>query len=667
MWRFSAWDELRKASRVSYVSNARLALSGDVGYVEDPKNKDAVQQHLLYNGELDKVYTEREKGLVENAEDDLDVREPRKSTFTRHPIRIVDFMLAVNMNPWFVVEQTCSQSESTANGRASALASVCYTFLRLLYKQKKYNTPLFRKVLDWSHIFERYTRVAKRITGDRHASQQTTPEKLANTVDWPDWMKAARTFIERYFVIKGLNVEVRTKATPARDGGSFRPWWPGHPTTARGRKVVLDDVSQDVEVKPKTLLPWWRPEYAETEAQRERPNIRELRDAAMVAVYSMLAPIRLDWATVQIMDESMYKAFGLEMKAAEEEKIRAATAPAEPEEEDDGKAKPKKRAKKFNVNILVVDNLNAPTKAEFAYFGQMKNISSFKVKPVPKKVREESPLCEQILLAYLRERQRVGFDKNLRKGQHSCLFPYSAYMATDFSKDTVDEKAAARCFSNSAFGERLADLAYDLTGKNFTETLFRRSYITWFWQQPSNSPLNTLTWERLLPSVHQNSKDASLGYIKGANTEYQEWLSTNRNAAPATKEAKQKELFTRVLTHEGHNVEAGQDPEVDPDDRKENKTIIDLIMVAKKEEQVKIDALRRSNRLAKNTEPAAVIAEEPAAPPENVVVQTKVVKKTKKTKAIKPQPQPPPQPPPQPAPLLPRRSGRTKYNFNTNP
>jgi hypothetical protein len=52
-----------------------------------------------------------------------------------------------------------------------------------------------------------------------------------------------------------------------------------------------------------------------------------------------------------------------------------------------------------------------------------------------------------------------------------------------------------KCFTNAAFGERLADLSHLLTGRNFTETLFRRSYITWFWKQPGNDPLKEEVWE----------------------------------------------------------------------------------------------------------------------------------------------------------------------------
>lgn len=78
---------------------------------------------------------------------------------------------------------------------------------------------------------------------------------------------------------------------------------------------------------------------------------------------------------------------------------------------------------------------------------------------------------------------------------------------------------ADECFTNGAFGERLTDLAWDLTGKNFRETLMRRSYITWFWEQPGNDPLDQGTWDRMLPTVHQTSSKVNIGYIKKANEE----------------------------------------------------------------------------------------------------------------------------------------------------
>ena len=507
MWRFAAWDELRKATRFGYISNARNALGGDVGYLTDPKNAEKRDHYLFYDAAQDKVYDDMEKNIVpevgEEADkaEELEPADSKKGTgkakvFSRNPIRVVRFMLALpEFDPWFVVQQTCDQSYTIANARASALASCCYAYLRYLYKSGQYKGEEFRKVLMWSHVFERYTRIAKRITGDKHASQQTTEEKLANTVAWDTWREEALKFLGRYFIIKGDAVEIRTRAK------GYKPWWPGRPTEMRGRPTVLDNEDKEVVIRPKQLLPWWKADY---DTGQGGPSLRELRDCAMLACYSLMAPIRLDWATVEIMNGAEFKKFQVDKAAAETQQIEEAAA-ADP-------MAPKKRKRKFNVNIIVVENDAAgmPVSASMAYFGQMKNIASFKITPVPKYVRRESPLCENIILAFLRERKRLGFDS-------MCLFPYSTFTGLELKPRDPDLKQM-NCFNNSAFGERLADISWELTGKNFTETLMRRSYITWFWTQTDkhgellNNPLDTTVWDVLLPSVHQNSKDANLGY-----------------------------------------------------------------------------------------------------------------------------------------------------------
>jgi hypothetical protein len=56
--------------------------------------------------------------------------------------------------------------------------------------------------------------VARKDTGDRHASQLTTPEKKANTEDWDVWEKLAMERLRHYFVIKGDKVEIRDAINP---------------------------------------------------------------------------------------------------------------------------------------------------------------------------------------------------------------------------------------------------------------------------------------------------------------------------------------------------------------------------------------------------------------------------------------------------------------------
>ena len=670
MWRFAAWDELRKATRFGYISNARNSLGGDVGYLTDPANAEKRDHYLFYDPAQDRVYDDLEKNNVlevgeaegaekaEELEPAKDVKG-KKKVFSRNPIRVVKFMLALpEFNPWFVVQQTCDQSYTIANARASALASCCYAYLRNLYKSGLYKGEEFRKVLMWSHVFERYTRVAKRITGDKHASQQTTEEKLANTVPWDTWRQAALKFIGRYFSIQGNTVEIRTRAT------GYKPWWPGRPTEMRGRPTVLDNETKEVVIKPKQLLPWWKAEYDTGPVAMSQPSLRELRDATIVACYSLMAPIRLDSATVEIMSPADFEKFKVDKREAETKDIEE-QAGADP-------TQPKKRKRKFNVNIIVVERNAAgePIAAPMAYFGQMKNIASFKVTPVPKFIRRESPLCENIILAFLKERRRLGFDS-------MCLFPYSTFMGLELKPKDPDLKAM-NCFNNSAFGERLADMSWELTGLNFTETLMRRSYITWFWTTTDasgklvNDSLDTTVWDVLLPSVHQNSKDANLGYIKGVLAEYQQWLTLNPTATAEDRRDKRNELSQKALELEGHNVARGQDPEVDKDDAVEFVAIRQQIKAAKDEEHLKIVELRRSKRLAAplglQPPPTFDVPAPQAAPPPAPQPQPEAApKKKKKAPPLPPMPPPPPpMTPPKKDVVVPdgiRRSARNKYKF----
>ena len=621
MFRFSAWDELRPGTRASYVNNARNALGGDVGYLQDLDNKEKVERFLYWSEAEDAYFLELERKAAHEVQVDEEgnelpqaaplVKKPSKGkpNFSRNPVRIVEFMRSINMDPWRVVRLTYEISVSMANGRASALASCCYAYLRYLYKRNDYKNDVFRSVLAWSHIFERYTRVAKKNTGDRHASQLTTEYKKENTVEWSEWRAAALGFIKRFLAISGNTVSIRTRAT------GFEPWWDGHQKGMRPRIQILEDKDKEHVYKPAKLLPWWEPSYAEKQKDRDSPNLRELRDCTMTAVYSLLAPIRLDWATCEIMSEAKWAEFDAKRKKAEVKEPGAVNIDLLPEQIKESQIK-------FNINVLVVDNPDNPTRCPMAYFGQMKNIKSFKVKPVPKYIREESPLCEQIILAFLRERIKQGFKSD-------CLFPYSTYSSEALKPK---EKGVKNCFSNAAFGERLADISWDVTAKNFTETLMRRSYITWFWQQPGNSPLNTATWDKLLPSVHQNSKDANLGYIKEANLELEEWLKGNAKATVGEREAKRAELSKKALRAEGHDVEANQNPEVDNFDLEEKKFIEDDLVKAKLEIKEVRTELRRSKRLIEAKEPEPL--EAPAIP----VAKEQAVPKVPKAMPKAPEP-----------------------------
>ena len=691
------WDELASTTRLNYVGAARKACSNEL--VDYAKEFPALADKFFYYDPREDFWVRKleDEELVEDVEAVAELAEEevivevekaegaaavgggeavvkipasRKATikkaaaaagkkgarpFTRNPLRVVQFMVEANVDPWKLVLGTCETTQ--ANSKASGLASCCYAYLRHMYalKEHKKNATqmsLFNRVLQWSFIFERYTKVARKQTQDRHAAQLTTPEKAAATVPWDKWQAAALSFLAHYFVVsgpKGDQVRIRTAAE------GYKPYFAleqGREHRMRERKSITADSSVAKAYTPE-LLPWWKEDYnavRKDAGTADRPNLRELRDCAMLACYSFLAPIRLDWATVVIKNEEEFK----KLLAETEENAKVLDV--------DG-LKFKGSAKKMNV--LVVDNTENPTRVVACWFGKMKNIRSFGKPFVAKHLTQEDrgkpQLAVNVILAFLRERAALGY-------KSPCLFPYSTY-----KKDELT--AEDNCFTNTAFGERVADLSHLLTGRNFTETLFRRSYITWFWKQPWNDPLKEDHWKRLLPSVHQNSKSANLGYIKDAYDErverrVKEWQEQNKGKQ-MTHDLRIQFQREVVLEAEGMLEGAANfNPEVDNDDVLEKKRVeeefkfdkeeVKQVHAEQKEQMDKIEEAtgRRSARLAgKAPEEAAAAPPPPPQPkaPKAAAAPPPPPPPPPKQKAQRKAPAPPPPPPPPPPKALPKK------------
>lgn len=542
MFRFLPWKELVGATRRNYVANARLALK-DAGYLT-PDRKDLIDKHLVFHTDRDKEFAEETTNVAEAGEQevfqDVEVLEnedgelvpadqapqplnqrtqapqqrkqrkkykPRAVLLTQNPIAIVDFMLEVGVDPWKLVTDTFETNN--ANARGAGLASVCYAYLRRLYDRNEYNTNAFNLVLEWSEIFRKYTSIARQQTGEKHATQIASPSDVANTVPWDEWRIISRKFIEYYFEIDGDTVKVRESIDPVR---------PHLYNTRPQTRTATDSVTgqtTEVTFNPQPP-PWWNSDGTYPTAPR-RPNLRELRDACIVACYSLLAPIRLDWAGTELVEHA-------------------------PQQDTSAKK-----------NVLLVDSIQTPTMVTNAYFAKFKNRKKFFTNPLgfplPKFVSKESPLCANILLAYLQERKRQGFRSH-------CLFPYNAFKSEDLRPD--------QCFTNEAFGQRLADLSWDLTGKNFRETFMRRSYIQWFWNQPGHDPLDQSTWDSLLPTVHQTSSKVNIGYIKKANEKLEQWKATHKNYSATQLLEVVKELRTKALSQVPELEEGDVEEAVEP-------------------------------------------------------------------------------------------------------
>lgn len=630
MFIFKTWAELETNTRSNYAANARLALKGDVGYIlatrADYEDEPLVRQWLLYDKDADRYFDQIERDeakerealgeedvIVVADEPVVEVEGKRKKRsrliFTQNPIRIVEFMLhcrnGVGVDPYHIVRQLKDTSITMANSRASGLASCCYAWLRLALTRKEHKTAKFRKVLDWSIIFARFTTVAKKATGAAHSSQMTTQEKDANTVSWLVWNAAVKEFLRYYLDIKGEAVKVKALIKPRRKADH----------TPRKRLIQLD-TGVLKEYDPKDVPPWWRKDYDNT---ARPPNLRELRDCAMAACYGLMAPIRLDWATTVLMDEAGFAAYIKKKKVALKTAVAEATAPTALKKTDElaeAAAKPVAKVSAFNLNVLVVDSLEKPKAILGAWFGQMKNKRYFAQLPVEKKIGEEnsdSKLAVNVLLAYLQARAAVKFDSH-------CLFPYNTYNSEELKPDLREEgkKAVPFCFSNGAFGERLADFAWDLTGRNFTETLMRRSYITNYWS--THNALKEYNWTSLLQSVHQTSKSANLGYIKSYDDEFNAWVAKEK-PTEARKQEYLREQEQRIKAKEGHDV----DPEMDPaavvearevaEDFSRNKKELSTLERDKRTTRAQAKANKEATGFLKAAEAAAPAPEPEAANP----------------------------------------------------
>jgi hypothetical protein len=215
-----------------------------------------------------------------------------------------------------------------------------------------------------------------------------------------------------------------------------------------------------------------------------------------------------------------------------------------------------------------------------------------------------------------------------------------------------------------AFGKLLADMAWDLTKKNFTETLMRRSFITWFWEQPGNDPLNLAVHNKLLPMVHQTSSTANLGYIKKRNEDLERWKDEHKGYKPHELAEEVRRLRDQVLLDTGQSTNP-EDDELEVEERKEAQKEVENA-----QKEVKQLQLRRSARLQEQDKEEGKV-EEAIEKEKEVEEQIKDIhvpglmakpqpapakKERKKREQAPPAPQPPapqppaPQPPPPPPP-----------------
>jgi len=206
------------------------------------------------------------------------------------------------------------------------------------------------------------------------------------------------------------------------------------------------------------IVPWpdWKKAataYLESVLKENVKSVPELRDAAVVALYSQIPPIRLDWRRVRI----------------------AATKPVK----NDNGNYPK-------INTILLDAEGVPTTA---YFNEFKNAASF---DSPVEISIASPPLLRAIIAKYWKQTPVGTTYLLPK----------AFRGEGKTQE----------FPDAAMGTTVRRMSMKLVKKPFTNIPMRRSFITNYYEEHPD-PLTLAESRVLLRSLHQTTLSTHLGYV----------------------------------------------------------------------------------------------------------------------------------------------------------
>lgn len=291
-------------------------------------------------------------------------------------------------------------SHSSKNSMANGVNSILSMWVKRATDREDVTLRMWTEGVRLSFIALTWSGAMRRGAKDKHQSQELTEGAKANIVSWNVWSKLAEAYIRGAFTSK-------------KDG-----------TTTKKKGVMLP----------------------------------QMRDAVLVALYSLTPPIRNDWATVRIVD----------------------AAPAEGEKPD--------------TNILVVPKDGGALRA---YFVQFKNRKSFlRELPLQKDITDVT--LQSILRQYVVALRGLGV---------SVLFP---------SGPIGTWGPTSRTWTNDELGSRLSDITKQLTSKSFTAQRMRISFLTWWWDAHRKSgKVNINEASKMMKEVHQSSISVSLSYDKG--------------------------------------------------------------------------------------------------------------------------------------------------------
>jgi hypothetical protein len=223
------------------------------------------------------------------------------------------------------------------------------------------------------------------------------------------------------------------------------------------KKEVFTSYAQQAasQDRHENTVPWdeWEMvarRFVKTIMTKKDPSAKDKKDALMVALYSFIPPIRLDWKDVEVRVVKGGKTF-------------------ESNKGEEGK------------NILYLSATKSPKTVPSAlmFWGSFKNSNAF-----------ELPLKQSLPKDLIKVIKFAAPTDSFTAGQTYTL--------------VVDPH----------FSSYLSSLAEQITGKHFTNRLMRSSYIKNYHQKNTNGEIDIGKTKEVMKLMHQTNMEIHFGYVK---------------------------------------------------------------------------------------------------------------------------------------------------------
>lgn len=134
-------------------------------------------------------------------------RQKDLSVTTMKQYKAFYYRLPVQKDIYDVVRFIVSHEDNaTRNQFAKAgLSYTCQQLYDMIYVNRRSRlatSAAYRTLLHKMMVFSELNKRTKKASYDKHICQEATPERLANTVDWPEWVERAKRFVRRMTSMK---------------------------------------------------------------------------------------------------------------------------------------------------------------------------------------------------------------------------------------------------------------------------------------------------------------------------------------------------------------------------------------------------------------------------------------------------------------------------------